>query len=280
MFAFIKETFDWIANLSIIVITLYGFYRAFIDKRISVIGISNNHGKNGSNKIITLKNHALREIYLEEAYIIYDNQYALHLVKWDKAPCIIAPNGVIKFETEHYSYLKVSDETKLWEPNAHVFLRTPEDDIIHARFKRNHKIKKRAEVAKVPIMREYYNGMLIHKDCKYVLRYKRKDDEEKMLQIYSSGVMSDALIEFDETTKKYRWFNGVPNIVDNPQELVQLFEKVFSPYEMDFIVLVGANSTFDDPKSDFHELEKTVYKKLRSTNFSYESDGVRREVTT
>ena len=123
---------DWFAKLSIVFVTLYGFYRAFIDKRISVVKIYSNHGQNGSNKAITLKNHALREIYLEEAYLICDNKYAVHLAKWEKEPFVLTPNSVCRFETKHYSYLGISDETKLWETDEHIYLRTTEGDIIHA----------------------------------------------------------------------------------------------------------------------------------------------------
>ena len=277
--ALIRIMFDWLANFSVIMITIYGFYKAFVDKKISVIAINTIHGRGGSYKRITLKNHALRDFFIEEAYMIYANEYALHLTKWDSEPLVLKGNGVCKFETEPYSYLKINDKSKLWEADAHIYLRTSEGEIIHARFKKNHKINKKAKVACVPIVREYYNNMLIETKCKYVLRYKKKGEQEQMIQIFSTGVMSDALPEYNEATKEYRWFNGVADIVNDLQALMQLFKNVFSQHEMDFVSLIEVGSTFDDPKNDLQDLTKVSCKELRSSSPSFSNSGVCRKTT-
>ena len=56
---FFVSSIEWIANLFIVIITIYGFYVAFLSKRISVVSLYKNFGKAGENYIILLKNHAL-----------------------------------------------------------------------------------------------------------------------------------------------------------------------------------------------------------------------------
>jgi len=49
---------------------------------------------------------------------------------------------------------------------------------------------------------------------------------------------------------------------------------------MDYVDLVEVHSTFDDPKSDLHDLTKVSYKELRSTGSAVVNSGLRRKVTT
>lgn len=55
---------DWLANAFVVIITIYGFWRAFFTKRITIISISNHYGNDGINNSIMLKNYALREVYI------------------------------------------------------------------------------------------------------------------------------------------------------------------------------------------------------------------------
>ena len=61
------EGIVWLANFFVVLIAIYDFWKAFITKRVTVISINSKHGEDGNNEAITLKNHALRDIYLSEA---------------------------------------------------------------------------------------------------------------------------------------------------------------------------------------------------------------------
>ena len=277
---------DWLANLFVVLITVYGFWRAFITKRVSVISIYSNNGRDGANEVIMLKNYALREIYISDAYLIYDNKYAIHLASWKKEPYVLKANGVSQFETNYYSQLAVSDDIEVRiltdSIHSHICLRTSEGIIIHAPFRKKYKIKKKAKIKKITIIREYYYDKIVAPKCQYILHCKRKGEEAKIIQIWSSGVMSESLIRYDNINNDYSYFNGIPESAMNSiTELHGFFNEIFKPFKMDFVQLIERKiDEYTEKKSSLNDAEEVTYRDLRPNAFSYEKSGFRTETTS
>ena len=285
-FCIIVNNVEYFANLCVIAITLYVFYLRFISKRISIISGYVNSGRNGTIHSYMIKNHSLREMYISEIYIVYDNRYALHIGSWKDEPLVLKAQGVCRVKTKPFSYLDVYERVNMWDVEKHLFIRTIEGDVIFATFDKKTKIDKKALIKKIPIMRAYFNNELLEPMCKYALSYRKKGEEPKVLYIFPSGVMSDMLYEYDEKNKNYKWFNGIPqSVVDDPSQLLEFFKMIFKPFDMEYINLniINLGDLYKSRKS-IDDLTEVSYGKMWSPDFPKkpqdEQMGFRTEITS
>jgi len=170
---------------------------------------------------------------------------------------------------------------------AHLYIETIEGVGIHANFvlkkkRLNYRIKKKAKVQTIPMVRKYFNDELLAHGCKYILSYCVKGKEERIIQIFSSGLMSEALQKYDEEAKTWSAFNGVPQeAMETPQQVSEFFNATFELFEMEFIHLLGPIIELDVEKEKVIGFGKEVrYRELRYQRSSYSIGEVHTEISS
>lgn len=286
------DRIEYIASLLVVMIAIYGFYLRFISKKISLVSIQEGRGvREGCRKSLMIKNNTLRPFYVEEMYLIYDNKYALNIGCWNDEPFALEAQKAVRIKMKPYSYLCVGEQEILYgDMNPafiHVLIKTIEGKIIHAHYMKAKKIRKcwidkKAKVIPISIVREYYEERLIHLGCRYIVDYKLKGEPEKQLIIYSSGLMSEPIKDYDDATKTFSWRRSVPiEILDEPSDLASLLTKKLEPFDVEFLTMFEKHpdelEKFEMPQK---HVGTTSYAELRSNVFVQASSGYRLEITS
>lgn len=191
-FLYIQVGLSFIANASILLLTISTFYLTFLSKKIKYIGLSETISHNYGNCIsVIIENRSARPIAISGISLIIENKYKV-LVSDCDSPLIISPFSAQKITSKKYSYT---------DPDIII---NKDDTSIEVTFlgrKRKKYIRYNREASRVSkeikdsfpnvrIVTKRINDKIVPINAKYALIYN-ENNKRKTIFIFKNGAMHE-----------------------------------------------------------------------------------------
>jgi len=221
LFNEIRTWITFLADVCILLITIYTFYLTFLSKKIKVISFGRHLSWEGDSMNIVLENKSLSPISITRIDAIVEKKNKFKFRNFDE-PLILPPFSTKVVVMSPYSHMPdfnfddivfqiaTSSKTRIVHFKKRVFL--------------SRKVKK--DLPNVMIVTRKFNDKVIMPGTKYILTLKTNEGT-KTICIFGNGVMTDNIFGY----------NGIPEeIVEDEQKLRLLLDSMIEPYGARYIL--------------------------------------------
>lgn len=220
----IREWVNFLANICILLITIYTFYITFVAQKVRFLGMRHYFSNSDGNGFsIVVENKSFSPIIITDMSLIVEAKYRIE-VKKIESPLILSPFSACKIDSDRYSYLdpKIDFDFR----NTVLELTTSKRKLYIGRKGLLHKKAIKNDCYIVAKITNIYNGKIVPKGAKYALTLI-KNGQQITCFIFETGLLTESILGC----------NGLPREVVKTQPLLCCYlDDWFKPKKIDYFL--------------------------------------------
>lgn len=225
----IQDCISFLADVFILLITLYTFYITFISQKIKLVSTKISEDLNVANRIsVILENKTLSPQIIDNVSMIIDNNYKIVIRSFD-IPLVLEPYKTCKVVSELFSYTEPQiDFINILKNDIIIEVSTTRNKIYLQSDNRKPKIKEKMKSIPYNVTKiiNKYDGKFIPKNAKYALRVSN-NNWSKTIFILEDGDFTDEILGCNKIESEK---------LQSVKQLREILDEWLNPFEFKYYI--------------------------------------------